>query len=152
MLNLRVVIFIIVSLFFVGCGVIETTKVTSTPTKIQTPLPSLPFRVNITSPQDDSDVTSPVDISFTVTGDIPGGFKPVVVIRDPLGQLWPWLHVQNQGGGNWLLPGLTLGNASDCGKSFGLHVVITNETVPPSKIPALPGGENHSVMVTKTCK
>jgi hypothetical protein len=92
-----------------------------------------------------------VDFSFSVTGDMPGGSKPVVVIKDPLGQLWPWLHVENRGNGNWVLPGVTLGNASDCGQSFELHVVITNENVPPSRIDVLPNGEHDSVMVTRAC-
>jgi len=110
------------------------------------------LNVEITSPENGSLVTSPVDLSFTVTGDMPDGFKPVVVVRDPLGQLWPWLHVQNVGGGDWFLPGVILGTNPDCGRSFTLYTVITNEEVPPSRISTLPGGESHSVTVTKRCK
>jgi hypothetical protein len=116
-----------------------------------TDAPTIPLSVNITSPQNGSSVTSPVNVKFSVTGDIPEGFSPVVLVRDPLGQYWGWLHVQNLGDGNWLLPGLALGNASDCGKSFELHVVITNETVPVGQPTSLPNDVAHNVTVTKQC-
>ena len=138
MATLRIVSLIIVSLFCVGCGVLDISPV--------------PLSLNITSPQDGSTATSPVDLSFAVTGDMPDGSKPVAVIKDPLGQLWPWLHIENLGQGNWFLPGVALGNAADCGKSFELHVVITNENVPSSRIDVLPNGEHDSVTVTRTCE
>ena len=137
MATLRNISLIIVFLFCVGCGVLDISPV--------------PLSVTITSPQEGASVTSSVDFSFSVTGDMPNSFKPVVVIKDPLGQLWPWLHVENHGQGNWFLPGLTLGNVSDCGQSFELHVVITNDNVPPSRIDVLPNGEHDSVTVTRVC-
>lgn len=122
---------------------------TTSPTGIPVETPAM--NVEITSPENDSVVTSPTDMSFTVTGDIPDGFKPVVVVRDPLGQLWPWLHIQNLGQGDWFLPGVVLGTNPDCGRSFTLYTIITNEDVPTSRISTLPGGESHSVTVTKQC-
>ncbi len=136
MLNLRVVIFVSVLLLFVGCNQSSDAS----------------LGVNITSPQDGSAETSPVDLSFNVTGDIPNGFKPIVFVRDPLGQLWPWLHIQNQGSGNWLLPGVSIGNESDCGQSFELHVVITDQNISTGPLSTLPDGTNHLVAITRTCE
>jgi hypothetical protein len=90
-------------------------------------------------------------MSFTVSGNIPEGFRPVVFVRDPLGQLWPWFHVQNQGSGKWFLPGVTLGNENDCGKSFELHVVITDEDVQLGPTSTLPNGPKHFVSIIRTC-
>lgn len=112
----------------------------------------IPLDIEITSPEYGSIVTSPVDLSFTVTGDIPSGFKPVVVVRDPLGQLWPWLHVQDQGNGNWFLPEVILGTNPDCGESFTLYTVLTHEDIPTSRISTLPVGERDSVTVIKQCE
>lgn len=127
---------------------------THTPTSIPAPTPTntpVPLSVNITTPQNGSSVTSPVDMSFTVSGNIPEGFRPVVFVRDPLGQLWPWFHVQNQGSGKWFLPGVTLGNENDCGKSFELHVVITDEDVQLGPTSTLPNGPKHFVSIIRTC-
>ena len=108
--------------------------------------------IKITFPENGSIVTSPVDLSFTVTGDIPSGFKPVVVVRDPLGQLWPWLHVQDQGKGNWFLPDVILGTNPDCGESFTLYTIITQEDLPTSRIDILPDGKRDEVTVIKQCE
>lgn len=107
--------------------------------------------VTITSPQNGATVTSPVDLYFTVSGTIPAGEKPVVVVQDPLGQYWAWLHVQDTGGGNWLIPGVTLGNASSCNQLYTLHVVITGDAVPASQISSLPSGVSANVVVSNTC-
>ncbi len=127
------------------------TSAPSTATPIPPTNTPVQLSVNINKPKDGSMVTSPTDMAWVITGELTSGMKPVVIVKDPLGGLWAYTHGTNNGGGNWSLEQVILGNENDCGKNFTLYVVLTVENVSAGSVPSLPGGPRDSVTVGKTC-
>jgi hypothetical protein len=130
-----------------------TPTFTSTPTKTFTPIP--PPVVNITSPQSQATVGSPVSVQFTVTGVIPNGYYPAVIVRDPRGRFWAFTHASSSDGVNWGLSNveLNLDAGLECIQRFDIVVVVTNQTLPTGvDIGGLPAGiASNSLYVYRQC-
>ncbi len=61
-------------------------------------------------------------VRFSVQGDLPAGVKPLLVVRDPIGQWWSW-GTSNSG----LFQNVQLGVDRDSGESFEIRVLLTDE-------------------------
>lgn len=112
-----------------------------------------PNTVTITSPTDSGTVSSPVDVYFTVSGDVAPSLSPFVIIQPSTNQLFVWPVPTDSGqGGNFILTSVNLGiDDSDCGEPFTIYAVLTSEQNLPSEIPTLPDGPSDSVSVIRSC-
>jgi hypothetical protein len=78
--------------------------------------------VRITSPANGAYIGAFVDVHANIAGLTGGAAKPVLFVRDPIGQWWPWGNPQ---GDTWY--GVQIGLAIDKGKQFELRVVVTDQ-------------------------
>jgi len=104
--------------------------------------------VRFIQPQDGNLVPQFIDVKFEVSGPISSGYKPWLVITDPIGQLWAWEVLPNPPGQtvSWIVRQAMIGVLhQDVGKEFYLTVVITDEEVevgaPLSRMPGGPWGQ-----------
>jgi len=65
------------------------------------------------------------DVKFSLTGRLPAGYKPMLVVRDPIGQWWPWGTTESS-----TYNSIQFGVDVDRGKQFEIRIVITNEELP----------------------
>jgi hypothetical protein len=65
------------------------------------------------------------EVDFVVQGDVPDGFKPVLVVRDPQGQWWSWGSDKTG-----RFPKVQFGRASDEGESYEVRVILTKAETP----------------------
>lgn len=125
------------------------------PTSTNTFTPVPPPVVNITSPQSQGTVNSPVYVQFTVAGVIPNGYEPEVIVRDPRGRFWAFVHASTSDGVNWGLSNveLNLDAGLECIQRFDIVVVVTNQTLPTGvDIGGLPAGiASNSLYVYRQC-
>lgn len=81
--------------------------------------------VKIIGPNSGSLVEKLNTIKFSVQGNLPTGVKPLLAVRDPLGQWWSW-GTSNSGEFNRI----QIGVDRDSGESFEIRVLLTDEDFP----------------------
>lgn len=92
--------------------------------------------VSFVAPSDNSTVDQFVDVEFTLTGRLPAGYSPTVVVRDSLGQYWSWGPAPSG-----RMPRVQIGLAADTGQRFKIGVLVIDSRLPSGKpIPDLPRG------------
>ena len=65
------------------------------------------------------------DVKFALKGTLPPGFKPLLIVRDPLGIWWSWGTT-----GSSTYYSVQFGVESDRGSQFELRIVVTDEDFP----------------------
>jgi len=109
--------------------------------------------VTITSPQNGEKVPNFTPVKFRVSEPIPSGSRPILVIEDPLGQLWAWMTARLDPAGqpgDWIEPRVQIGVQGDGGLPFTLTVVVTAEKVRAgSAFFAMPEGPKAQVQVVR---
>lgn len=68
------------------------------------------------------------DVRFTLAGELPDGFKPVLVVRDPLGNWWSWGTTDSS-----TYYSVQFGTDIDRGKQFEIRVIVSDEDFPPNQ-------------------
>jgi hypothetical protein len=92
--------------------------------------------VTITSPSNGSKVPNFIDVAYSLNGDLPSGYKAILVVRDPIGQYWSW--GSSSSGRHYRVQ---IGTSVDSGREFEIGVLITNQEFPLGKPrQKLPGG------------
>lgn len=109
--------------------------------------------VTITSPQNGEKVPNFTPVKFRVSEPIPSGSRAILVIEDPLGQLWAWMTARLDPAGqpgDWIEPRVQIGVQGDGGLPFTLTVVVTAEKVRAgSPFFAMPEGPKAQVQVVR---
>jgi hypothetical protein len=89
-----------------------------------------PARIHITSPRrGNNKVSDHADVKFQLTGALPEGFHPIVLVQDPLGQWWPWGNAQHEQSDLWSRT-VQIGNQADIGRRFKIWIILTNQDLP----------------------
>jgi hypothetical protein len=65
------------------------------------------------------------DVRFALRGTLPPGFKPLLVVRDPLGSWWSWGTT-----GSSTYYSVQFGVDADRGRQFELRIIVTDEDFP----------------------
>lgn len=66
------------------------------------------------------------EIRFSTDVSVDKNDKPIVFLKDPTNQWWPWLQTQSasEDQRNWELTRMQIGNSNDSGKIFTIQVII----------------------------
>ncbi len=84
------------------------------------------LEVRIISPT--SRVAQYADVRFALEGALPEGYKPLLMVRDPLGAWWSW------GSADALIfHGIQFGTDADRGRVFEIEILISDEQVPKNE-------------------
>ena len=78
--------------------------------------------VKILEPISGSLVEKFIPVRFSVQGKVPNGVKPLLVVRDPIGQWWSW-GTSDSGE----FPKVEIGVDRDPGESFEIRILLTDE-------------------------
>jgi hypothetical protein len=82
------------------------------------------LKVTFLEPPDGA-IVDPFDtVRYTISGEVPSGYTPILVVRDPLGQFWSW------GSSSSHTHGVQFGVADDSGQQFDIGVLITDQEFP----------------------
>ncbi len=68
------------------------------------------------------------DVRFALKGELPGGFKPLLAVRDPLGNWWSWGTSDSS-----TYYSVQFGTDVDRGKQFEIRVIVSDEDFPPNQ-------------------
>ncbi len=68
------------------------------------------------------------DVRFALTGELPTGFKPLLAVRDPLGNWWSWGTTDSS-----TYYSVQFGTDVDRGKQFEIRVIVSDEDFPPNQ-------------------
>lgn len=101
--------------------------------------------ITISIPQNGDMVSQFSDVEYRLKGELPEGYEPVLLIRDPLGQYWSW-GITPSGSRKRV----QFGVAEDSGREFEVGILITNVEIPlgqPTQI--LPKGIVYESVVVK---
>jgi hypothetical protein len=105
--------------------------------------------VALSYPVRGQEVGMSVDVVMQVFGTLPPSCRVALVVKDPLEQCWAWLHAAPVGGGQWRVPGVTIGVAADVGKVFGLSAVLTEQSLQVGQVACYPRGPRSSITVIR---
>ena len=82
------------------------------------------LNVEFKRPRNGDSLESPIEIEFSTIGNIPDGYLPVVVVKDPRGRYWSFGPA-----GNGRMSGVTLGVEGEQHDDFEIGVLITDQVV-----------------------
>jgi hypothetical protein len=101
--------------------------------------------VNVQQPRDGDLVDQFTEVVYKVTGHIPSGSRPILLVRDPFGQYWSWGSSSNHERRI-----VQLGMPPDHGRRFEIGILIGSEEMPPG-VPTQvrPSGFYRSITVTR---
>lgn len=68
------------------------------------------------------------DVTFALTGNLPVGFKPQLVVCDPFGKWWSWGTTDSS-----TFYSIQFGADLDRGKQFEIRIIVTDEYFPPNQ-------------------
>ena len=92
--------------------------------KEQTSIDSVESNIDIEfiNPKNNSRINQFTDIQYRIHGKIPNNYRPVLLIRDPLGQYWSWGTAKE-------FKSVQIGQNTDVGRQFELVILITNNEI-----------------------
>lgn len=115
----------------------------------ENPSGKIDYQIIIDMPKNNEEVKQFTDVKFHVNGHLPNGYKPILLIRDPLGQYWSWgASITGR------RKRVQIGMPEDYGKEFEIVILITDKTIPLGKPTQLlpPGFYYESVIVIRKNK
>jgi len=99
-------------------------------------------KVIFKQPTDGAKVNQFTDVEYSVVGPLPKGYRPVLFVRDHLGQYWCWGTAPSG-----RHPHTQIGVATDSGQQFEIGVLITKERVSFGQVAlGLPEGLSYQLV------
>lgn len=92
-----------------------------------------------------------VDVTFSAYN-MPDTYRPMVVVKDWIGNLFGWTHIEGAGSGTYTLTGITIGTVeADCDKTFTIYMIITPQNRVAGQINQLPAGYMTQRSIVRQC-
>lgn len=81
--------------------------------------------IAIDEPMENSSVKQFISVRYVIKGNVPKNHRPVLVIRDPLGQYWSW-GTSSSG----IFRRVQIGVTTDNGRKFEIGILVTDKIFP----------------------
>ncbi|MCG8466801.1 MAG: hypothetical protein MJB57_01130 [Gemmatimonadetes bacterium] len=82
--------------------------------------------VQIQHPRHGSVVPQFVDVRYRLSGEIASGHQAYAIVRDPLGQFWPWRVARSGERSSPQAARVQIGTAEDGGQPFEIGILVTD--------------------------